>query len=346
MLPLFNPDNISANFCRYITTIDSHTEGESTRLIVDGIGDIPGLSMMDKLSFFRSNLDHVRCQLTKEPRGSREILAAAITENINDNSSFGLLYMDAKRYPYLCGHATIGAITTLWQTGFLKLKEGENTVLVDTPAGVMNTMATVINDRVTSVAINMVPSFVYNTDKTIVIEDFGKITIDIVCTGGFFAMVDTNLLGIEPVLKNKGVLVKLGMKIIEAANQQLQVAHPVQSDVTSVDVCEFYDSEEKEGVAQGRSLVIYGESHMDRSPCGTGTAAKLALLHNRQKLAINQPYINSSPLGTSFKASLVEEVTIGHLPAVVTKIEGRAWVTGVHHFLLDETDPFPHGFLI
>jgi proline racemase len=332
-----------------ITTLDSHTEGETTRLIVQGIGDIPGTTMMEKLTYFKVHHDPVRCLLTKEPRGSREVLAAMVTKNVTPDAAFGLIYMDAKRYPYLCGHATMGAVATLAQTGFLELSEGENTLLIDTPSGTMDARAFVTDGKVDSVAIDMIPSFVFATDREIMVEGFGPMSIDLVCTGGFFAMVDAVKLGIEPVMDNKDRLVDLGMKIIAAANEQLGVVHPERPDVNTVDVTEFYDSRVKDkvknGKAWGRGMVIYGESHMDRSPCGTGTAAKLALLHHYGKIKMHQPYLNYSPLGTCFEAELVNAVKIGSLDALVTRIKGRAWVTGLHQFVLDKTDPFQQGYL-
>jgi len=282
-----------------ITTIDSHTEGETTRLIVHGLEDIKGKTMMEKLEDFKSRYDHVRCLLTKEPRGSREILAALVTQNVTPEARFGLIYMDAKRYPFLCGHATIGAIATLSRTGFLKLSQGENRVGVDTPSGRVEARAYVHDDRLTGVAIDMVPSFVYGTGRQIQVPGFGPIKVDLVCTGGFFAMVEASQVQCDPVLENKAFLTDLGMKIIDAANAQLSVGHPVRSDVTTIDVTEFYDSKYENGVASGRGMVIYGESHVDRSPCGTGTAAKLTLLHHYGKIKLNQPYVNYSPLGTS-----------------------------------------------
>ncbi len=329
-----------------VTTIDSHTEGESTRLIVDGIGDIPGITMMEKLDYFKTNYDYIRTMLTKEPRGSRDILAAAVTRNVTQKAAFGLIYMDAKRYPYLCGHATIGAVATLAQTGYLDLKEGENIIPVDTPSGTMNTRVQVKNGRVAFVAINMVPSFVFDVNKIITVKGFGNISVDLVCTGGFFAMVDTDLLGITPLLENRNILVELGMKIIDAANEQLDVAHPVNPDVNTIDVTEFYDSGKGNRSASGRSMVIYGESHMDRSPCGTGTASKLALLYHYKRIGMHQSYINSSPLGTFFEAELVEKTSVGHFDAFVTRIKGRAWITGIHHFLIEKTDPFKEGFIL
>ncbi|MCP4020751.1 MAG: hypothetical protein GY729_02815, partial [Desulfobacteraceae bacterium] len=157
---------ISTGFANCITTIDSHTQGESTRLIVNGLEEIKGISMMDKLEWFKSRYDHIRCLLTKEPRGANN-LSALVTENVTPNAKFGLIYMDAKRYPYLCGHATIGAVVTLARTGFLKFEPGESTIYIDTPSGVMDVTVFVRNNRLDSVAVNMVPSFVYDTDQVV-----------------------------------------------------------------------------------------------------------------------------------------------------------------------------------
>lgn len=346
MTPFQNVSRLFKGEDMPITTIDSHTEGEITRLIVDGLGEIPGSTMMEKLTYFKTHYDKVRCLLTKEPRGSREILAAMVTKKVTPEAAFGLIYMDAKRYPYLCGHATIGAVVTLAQTGFLELGEGENTILIDTPSGIMEARAFVVEGKVDSVAVHMVPSFVLDTNREILVEGFGRVSVDLVCTGGFFAMVDAVKLKIAPVMDNKDRLVTLGMKIIDAANEQLEVVHPSRPDVNTVDVTEFYDSGMKNGKAQGRGMVVYGESHMDRSPCGTGTAAKLALLHHYGKIKLQQPYLNFSPLGTCFEAELVKKTKIGPLDALVTRIKGRAWVTGLHQFVLDKTDPFEQGYMV
>lgn len=336
------PEN---RFDNVITTIDSHTEGEGTRLIVDGLPAISGGTMMEKLHYFKKHHDGVRCSLTRGPRGG-EILAAMVTDNVTQDAAFGLLYMDAKRYPYLCGHATIGAVMTLVQCGYLALEDGNNRVGVDTPSGLMTVEVTVQEEDVVAVAMDMVPSFVYDTAREIMVEGFGKILIDLVCTGGFFAMVDTAQLEISPVIENKNMLVDLGMKIIDAANEQLEVVHPQRPDVTTVDVTQFYESTQELPVVSGRGMVIYGESHMDHSPCGTGTAAKLALLHHYGKIEMYNPYVNASPLGTTFEASLVGKTKIGNMDATITRIKGRAWVTGIHHFVLDKTDPFKEGFII
>jgi proline racemase len=254
--------------------------------------------------------------------------------------------MDAKRYPYLCGHATIGAIVTLAKTGFLAFEQGENRVRLDTPSGPMDARVRVENGQVTAVAIHMVPTFVYKTGQEIEVKGFGKITVDLVCAGGFFAMVDCRQIRMEPVLENKTVLTDLGMRVIDAANEQLTVSHPTRPDVKTIDVTEFYNSQHEGDKAFGSGMVIYGESHADRSPCGTGTAAKLTLLHHYGKINLHQPYVNSSPLGTSFDAMLVKKESIGPVDGYIVQISGMAYLTGVHHFIVEPCDPFQQGFIM
>lgn len=333
-----------------ILTIDSHTAGELTRLVVGGIENIPGESIALKRTYFQQHYDHVRQMLTWEPRSCGIGMATVVTEPVSADAKFGLIYMDARRYPYLCGHATIGAVVTLARTGFLDLQEGENSVPVDTPSGLMHTTAFVHEGKLQSVSLNMLPSFVLKTAQVIDVPDFGKVTVDLVCVGGFFAMTSADQLGIEPMLANKETLVDLGMRIIAAANQQVEVFHPERPEVKTVDVVEFYgahpDSQNNTEIRAGRSFVVYGEAHVDRSPCGTGTAAKLTLLHHAGKIDCGQAYTNYSPLGTSFEANVIQEVKVGELDAVVVRITGMAHITGVHKFFIEEGDPFPNGFML
>lgn len=201
-----NFSHLANHFGNIVTTIDSHTAGEATRLIVHGFGPVAGRTMQEKLAAVASSRDHLRRLLTREPRGSKEILAALLTPAVTEGARFGLIYMDARRYPYLCGHATIGALVTLAKTGFLELTEGENRIDVDTPSGLVEAGVTVRDGEVAGVAITMVPSFVFATAQRLDIEGFGRVTVDLVCTGGFFALVDAGPLGIEPVAENGSVL--------------------------------------------------------------------------------------------------------------------------------------------
>lgn len=338
-------EGLANQFPSRLLTIDSHTAGEPTRLIVGGVGPVPGETMNDKSLYLSENLDHIRLQLTTEPRGHRDMVAALVTEPVTEGADFGLIYMDGHRYPYLCGHATIGAVTTLIEAGVLEARERETSVVVDTPSGPMKTMANVKGGKVESVAIRAMPSFVYGVEEHLDVPGRGSIVVDTVCVGGFFAMVSAGQIGLELIPANRPRLVELGMTIIEAANRQLVVHHPTRPEVTTVDVAEFYDPSRH---AQGRGInaVIYGEAHLDRSPCGTGTAAKMTLLHHRGQLAVNQPFINASLLGTTFEGRIVAETMVGHLKAVVVEVRGSAHITGIHEFVLDSHDPFPRGYLL
>lgn len=329
-----------------MTTIDSHTEGEATRLIINGLKEPAGTTMQEKLASFKKDYDHIRCLLTKEPRGSRDTVAALVTENVSPEANIGLLYMDARRYPQLCGHATIGALVSLARCGFLLLREGDNPIAVDTPSGLVQARLTVANEQLTTVAIDMVPTFIYATEQIVELDNYGPLSVDLVCTGGFFAMVDTTRLNRSPTLEHKDFFVELGMKLITAANEQLLVAHPLRPEVKTVDVAEFYDSQYQQGRYFGQGIIVYGESHIDRSPCGTGTAAKLALLHHYGKIPMGEDYINYSPLGTQFGAKLVSKTKIGGLDGFVVQIRGMAYLTGLNHFVVEERDPLPQGFLL
>jgi proline racemase len=324
-----------------ITTIDSHTAGEATRLVVDGYEPIPGATMREKRENFMRERDHLRLLLTREPRGHRDLPAAVLTEPCTPGADFGLIYMDAKRYPYLCGHATIGAVTSLIEAGLLEA-EPESKVVVDTPSGPMETVALAPEGRVRSVAFRSVPAFVQDTGLPLNVPGYGALTIDLVYAGGFFAMIEASESRLEPTAVNSKILVPLGMQIIEAANNHFDVSHPERPEVDTVDVAEFH---KEEGPGRGRGLVVYGEGHMDRSPCGTGTTAKLALLHAKGSLARDERYVNVSPLGTEFSARISDVVEVGGRPAIIAEIAGSAYLTGVHEFILDELDPFPEGYL-
>ncbi len=321
------------------TVVDSHTQGESTRLILEGCGEIPGADMCEKRVFFRDNLDHVRCLLTREPRGC-DLLAAAVTEPVSQGASFGLIYMDARRYPYLCGHATIGAVTTLVELGLLQAQEQ---IIVDTPSGPMTTQLRMEGNKVASVRMRSVPSFAYALDEALDVPGLGTIRVDTVCVGGFFVMVDADKAGLDMSPEKRADLVPLGMRIIDEANKQLTVRHPERPEVATVDVVEFYRTGAD---GNGQSVVVYGESHMDRCPCGTGTTAKAALLRRKGAIEPGQTYYNAGPLGTRFAARVVEDTRVGDIPAVCVEIEGSAYVTGCHTFILDPTDPFQQGFSI
>jgi len=351
MQPFAMAERFLQQFPDRILTVDSHTAGEPTRLVVGGLPPIPGRTINDKRLYLGEHLDHVRLLLAQEPRGHRDMLAAIVTEPVTEGAAFGIVFMDACRYPYMCGHGTIGAVTTLIEMGWLAAPEPETDVVVDSPSGPVHTTARVRVDAPTgrvcvdSVAIQMESAFAFLLDQPLDVPGLGRITVDVSFAGGFFVMVSADQVGLALTPENGPDLIHWGMAITEAGNQQLRVQHPTRAYINTVDVTEFFDPA---GHAQGRgkNAVIYGEAHMDRSPCGTGTAAKMALMHRRGELAVDQPFLNQGILGTTFEGRVVAETAVGDLPAIVPEVRGSAYVTGVNQFVLDPREPFPRGFLV
>jgi proline racemase len=340
--------------------------------LVDGLPPVQGQTINDKRLFFREHFDHVRLLLTQEPRGHRDMFAAVITDPVSGDGDFGIVFMDARRYPYMCGHGTIGAVTAFMEMGWLEAKRPEVRgsdvlqmsvpVVVDSPSGLIVAHAQVTRAdhgrlRVESVAIQLESAFVLLLDQSLQVPVLGEIKADVVYAGGFFVMVSNEELrptagpspgqggGLSLTPQNAPELIRLGMAITEAANRQLEVQHPTRSYIDTVDVVEFYDPRGDAG-RRGRNAVIYGEGHIDRSACGTGTSAKMALLHRRGELNVGETFVNQSPLGSTFEGRIVEETSVDSFPAIVPEIRGAAHITGLHRFTVTPQDPFPEGFLI
>jgi proline racemase len=332
-----------------LITVDSHTAGEPTRLVVGGLPALPGETINDKRLFVQENLDRVRLLLTQEPRGHRDIFGAIATPPVSPEGDFGLIFMDAKRYPYMCGHGTIGAVSTFIEMGWLPVEEGEREklVVVDTPSGIVHAQARLDHRpdgrvRVESVAIQIEAAFVHKIDQPVDVPGIGVLKVDVVCVGGYFAMVSADQIDIPLKASRAKDLADLGMAIIEASNRQLTIQHPIREFVNTIDVTEFYTPATS---PQTCNAVIYGESHVDRSPCGTGTSAKMALLHHHGLMAVGDTLSNHGLLGTTFEGRIVKEVTVGDFPAIVPEIRGSAHITGLHRFVVADDDPFPQGFL-
>ncbi len=339
--------------------IDSHVGGEPARLIMAGFPTISGKTTNDKRLYLSEHADNIRLRVTREPRGHRDMFASILVEPESEDAAFGLVYMDARRYPYLCGHATIAAVTTLIELGLLPAKFPETPVTVDTPSGPWETVAQVRENPaptgrpflVDSVSIRPEIAFAYQLDQPLDVPGLGRILVDVSFTGGFFVMVSAEQIGLDLTVENAPQLAQLGMDIIAAGNAQLDVQHPQRTYINTIDVVEFFDPHGHEH-KRGKNFVVLGEGHVDRSPCGTGTCAKLALLHQRGQLDVGESFVNEGLLGTTFNAHIVRQATLEDpatgrsLPAIIPEVSGRAHIIGLHHFVLTPEDPFPEGFLL
>ena len=277
-----------------------------------------------------------------EPRGHQNMFGAFLVEPTDKKADKGVIFMDAGGYLNMCGHCTIGSITVLLETGMIEAKEGENTVVLEAPSGLIETKATIKNSKVESVTLQNVPSFVYKENLTAQVDGI-NINYDICFCGSFFAMVDVRNSGIKSMTKsNAREAVEIGMHLKKIINETVKVQHPTL-DINTVDLVEFY-GDPNDGNADASNAVIFGDSQIDRSPCGTGTSAKLALLHKKGLIKVGEEFRNESILGGVFKGVIKETTKMGEYDAIIPLITGSSYLTGFGHYLIDPTDPLKYGF--
>jgi proline racemase len=314
---------------------------------MSGLPPIPGQTMADKLAHAEGHLSWVPGLLLLEPRGHKDLFGAVLTPPCSPTADVGALFMDNQGYEPMCGHAVIGIVTTLLETGTFEMVEPETLITLDTPAGPVHAYAQIRDGRVLAVSFENVPSFVYRSDVTLEVPEVGDLVVDVVFGGLFFVFVDARRVEIELIPDNAARLADLGMRILAAANEQIPVRHPELPHIDKIIDLRFY-VELVSDRADGRNVVILGDHMVDRSPCGTGTCAEVALRYARGQLGLGEPFVTESIIGTRFTGQVIAETQVGSgsevFPAVIPKVTGSAYITGLHQFVLDGEDPFPEGF--
>lgn len=334
--------NLNA-FERSFKAIDTHTVGEFTRILFSGFPELKGNTMIERKKDLAANYDQYRQALMYEPRGHHDMFGAYICEPINPEADFGVIFMDTGEYLNMCGHGTIGSVTAIIESGLVEAKEPFTEVVLEAPAGLIRTKAEVKNGKVLNVTLTNVPAFLYKENLTTVI-DGKEISYDISFGGSFFALCDITQIGINVEPKNIPALTEFGMKLIEKVNAEQKMQHP-NLDITSVDLAELYCPTDTPG-CDYRNVVIFGNNMADRSPCGTGTSAKLAALHARGKIGVGEPFVYESFIGSQFKGVIKETTKVGDFDAVVPMITGSAYVTGEATYVIDPDDPLKYGFIV
>lgn len=337
--PKLNIDAFEAAF----TAIDTHTVGEFTRIIMSGFPELVGDTMIERKNFLAKHYDKYRKALMFEPRGHHDMFGALLTDPIHEEADFGVIYMDTGDYLNMCGHGTIGSVTAIIESGLVPAVEPYTEVVLDAPAGIIRTKAEVKDGKVLNVTLTNVPSFLYKENMTTVI-DGKEVTYDIAFGGSFFALVDIEKLGWEVNAKAIPKLTDFGMKLIQKINKEVVIQHP-ELDITTVDLAELYCSSPTPGCDK-RNVVIFGDNMADRSPCGTGTSAKLATLYKRGEIGIGEPFIYESFIGSKFKGEILKETKVGDFDAIVPQITGSAYVTGQATYVIDADDPLKYGFQV
>jgi proline racemase len=317
-----------------IDAVDSHTEGMPTRVVTGGVDPIPGATMLDRKLRFETEMDDLRLLLMREPRGHGAMSGAILQPPTRSDADWGVLFIEVSGCLPMCGHGTIGVATVLVETGMVATQEPETIVRLDTPAGLVEARVAVSGGRATAVTLRNVPSFLYERERRL-----GDLAVDIAFGGNFYAFVPVD--DLDPA--NAREYIDRGAEIMAAVNEDPPV-HPLDERISGCRHVVFH-APGRAG-ADARNATSIHPGWLDRSPCGTGTSARMAQLHARGELAIGQDFVNESLIGTRFTGRLVGETTVGDLPAVVPEITGRAWVTGSGEYLLHADDPFPAGFAL
>lgn len=330
---------------RIINAVDSHTAGEPTRIIVGGLPYIPGKTMPEKKEFLEKNLDWMRTALMLEPRGHANMFGSVLTAPTSVEADFGIIFMDGGGYLNMCGHGTIGAATVAVETGIVPLVEPITHVTLEAPAGIVHAEVEVVGNKAKSVTFTNVPSFLYKRDVKVTTPKLGEVTFDIAFGGSFFAIIKDHYFGCEILPENSGKLLEMAMELRDIINKEVKVQHPILPHINTVDLVEIYGKASTEE-ANYRNVVIFGDGQIDRSPCGTGTSAKMASLCAKGELAVGEEFVYESITGTTFKGKIIGKTKVGEFDAFIPQITGSAWITGFNEFVIDETDPVKHGFVL
>lgn len=315
-----------------------------TRVVIDGFGEIPGSSMFERRAHFMANSDGFRKWLMYEPRGHSAMSGAILQKPTRPDADWGVLYIEVSGCLPMCGHGTIGVATVLVNKGLVPVIEGVTTIRLDTPAGLVVVDVAVKDGKAQHVTLTNVPSFLLATDQEVDVRGFGRLKYDIAYGGNFYAIVPVASVGIDFKRENGDKFLDLGLRISEAINDQNRPVHPENPEIA---ICHHVDF-----IAPGNSRLHWKNAMaihpgwFDRSPCGTGTSARLAQLVARGEMEADEVLINESWIGSTFEGRIKERTKVGAFDAIIPTIRGRAWVMGEARWVLDETDPFPEGFLV
>jgi len=325
-----------------ISAVDSHTEGMPTRVVTGGVGTILGASMAARRAYFMEHMDNLRTLLMFEPRGHSAMSGAILQPSTRPDADWGVLYIEVSGCLPMCGHGTIGVATVLVETGMVEVHEPLTTVRLDTPAGLVVVEVAVRDGKAEHVTLTNVPSFSYALDHSVDVPALGTITYDLAYGGNFYAILPLEQVGLPFDRAAAPRILAAGLAVMDAINEQDRPVHP---EDPAIAICHHvqFTAPGRDG-AHARNAMAIHPGWFDRSPCGTGTSARMAQLHARGELGLKEDFVNESFIGTRFIGSLIGTTRVGELDAVIPTVRGRAWITGMGQYLLDSSDPFPAGF--
>jgi len=330
-------------FDRMISAIDSHTEGNPTRVVIGGVPVIPGATFRDKWAWAKENLEGLRKLLMFEPRGHAAMSGSIVTAPCTPGADVGIINIEVSGFLPMCGHGTIGTCTVLVEAGLVPVTEPVTNLVLDTPAGLVRAQVAVENGVAKSVTIRNVPSFLYRGGVKVKVPELGEVVVDIAYGGNFYAIVPAESVGIEIVPSQAHAITHKGALIRDAIFEQVEIQHPT---IPAINRCTHvrFVSRSTNPLATTRNAVLFSAESIDRSPCGTGTSAEMAARYANHQQKLGEAFTSESIIGSLFHGRLLEEVREGPFTAVVPAITGSAYISGIQQFVLDSRDPFPQGF--
>ena len=340
-----------------IQAVDAHACGEPGRVIVGGVLDVPGKSMYEKMVYLRTHADGLRQRMLREPRGYPALCCNLILPPTLPEADAGFVIMEQTEYPGMSGTNTICVATVLLETGMLPMKEPVTEITLEAPAGLIRVRAECAQGKVTSVTFQNVPAFAVYLDKPIEVPHLGRVAVDVAYGGMFYVIADAAQFSLRLTPDEGADIVRISEMIKAAAQAQLPVVHPENPGFSGVTIAELSGPASSPG-AHLRNVVTVSTGKLDwdkpatwtgsidRSPCGTGTCAKMATLWAKGRLGLNEDFRHEGILGTVFTGRLLSATQVGPYPAVVPTLSGQAWITGFSSYVVDAEDPFPEGFTV
>lgn len=340
-----------------IHAVDLHACGEPGRVIVGGVLDVPGESMFDKMQHLSQKADSLRLRMLREPRGYPAANCNLILPSNNPEAVAGFVIMEQTEYPGMSGTNTICVVTTLIETGMVEVNEPFTDFKLDTPAGLISIRAEVSNGKATNVTFENVPAFSVYTNESISVPEIGEVKVDVAYGGMFYVILDSEELGLKLSPENGGEIVRVAEMVKAIASEKLPVVHPENKEISGITIAVVSGPPENPAATLKNVVVVSTgkldwdrpetwKGVIDRSPCGTGTCAKMASLFEKNMLDVGTDFIHEGILGTTFTGRLVRKTKVGDYDAVVPTITGRAWITGFAQYVVDANDPFPEGYTI
>jgi proline racemase len=328
-----------------ITVVGVHAEGEAGRVITGGVLPPKGATMFERMETMQRENDGLRQMLLFDPRGGVTVSVNLVTPAARPDADFGLIVMESDYYVPMSGSNLICAVTAVLETGMVPMKEPETVLRVDTPAGLVEVRAECRDGKCRRVAFRNVPCFVMHRDRMVEVAGVGSLRVDVAYGGMIYAIVNAADLGFRIARDEARDLVAMGERIKAAAAEQLPSVHPENPGIHTINQTEFAGPLEiVDGVKTSRNTVVVSPGRLDRCPCGTGTCARLALLHARGEIAVGETFRHVSIIDTEFQSRVIAEARAGGAPAIIPEISGRAWLTGLSFYGVDPEDPLPSGY--